>query len=301
MKPVHVYRGHLPWTAAARNPGRGASLAASPGFTLIELLVAIAIIAILMALLLPALSQGKKKAQSIQCSSQLRQLGLAWAMYSEDNSDRLVLNAAFNPTTEPPTSPNWSAWVTGIVSERGNGYPTGPTNQTDVMRGTLYPYVGNVRAYGCPADVVRGSCYPALNSLNRVRSYSMNCQMDGLEYVNGAWVDFSENSRWGFNMNTKLSSINNPGPSDQYVFVEESSETIDDCYLQFQANPNSRLWLNWGGTRHGKTSGNNSFADGHAESWKWNGDIKNNNCHLNQPSSPHDPDWARYYDDLGSR
>jgi len=60
------------------------------GFTLIELLVVIAVIAILAALLLPAINKGKLKAQGLQCMSNHKQLALAWRMYADDNHDVLV-------------------------------------------------------------------------------------------------------------------------------------------------------------------------------------------------------------------
>src|SRR5436190_11471399 len=121
------------------------------GFTLIELLVVIAIIAILAAMLLPALSRAKAKAQSIKCLNNMRQLDLCWVMYASDNNDSVVPNWISASTGVSPPE----AWVGGDVA-----ITTQATNITFIQNSRLFPYNTSVEIYKCPAPALLNGVLP---------------------------------------------------------------------------------------------------------------------------------------------
>jgi prepilin-type N-terminal cleavage/methylation domain-containing protein/prepilin-type processing-associated H-X9-DG protein len=259
-------------------------------FTLIELLVVIAIIAILASLLLPALTRAKTEAINLECLNNLKQLQVCWNSYAHDNSDNLVPNnfvEGFTPqTNDTDIDSSLSSGISWVMD-----YPRTDTTPMNIEHGLLFPYNTSDAIYHCPADrsvVLDAGGNPLPSGQLRTRSYNMSQSVNGYpEYTNYLYTAIP----WF----KKLGDINNPGPSQCFVFIDENEGIIMDAQfgmptLPYWPNPNE--WWDMPSNRHTQ-GGNLSFADGHVEHWKW-AVAKNYQGFIPQTVTPDErPDYIR--------
>jgi prepilin-type N-terminal cleavage/methylation domain-containing protein/prepilin-type processing-associated H-X9-DG protein len=241
------------------NPIERRGWAGRAAFTLIELLVVIAIIAILAAMLLPALARAKAKAQTIQCLNSMKQLDACWVMYAGDNNDYVTLNwvgGSYGHASPP------SSWVGGDVAVLPSG-----TNIADIQNSTLFPYDTSVGIYKCPTTAGQ---FATGNDFSPVRTVSMGLRMGGADAADHAQYDVEDCSGFygpEYPMFKKTSQIQNPAPVAAMTFDDESLNSVDDGILLITLGT---TWQNSPTVRHSRGA-TFSFADGHSERWGWQG------------------------------
>jgi prepilin-type N-terminal cleavage/methylation domain-containing protein/prepilin-type processing-associated H-X9-DG protein len=249
-------------------------------FTLVELLVVIAIIALLAALLLPALARAKVAGKKIQCINNEKQMAAVWLMYASDNNDWLVANGENYP---PSTSLKF--WVQGAFY-----YPQDNTNTaylTDPKYALFAHYLPTTKLYFCPTDqstlTIKGKTY------QRLRSYALNAYL--------GWVgDWDSRLSAQHRVFKKHSELAPRMPGGVFTFQDVNPNSI--CWPFFGVQMVQDSFFNFPNSSHSR-GGVIGFADGHVEFHRWRDQrtitAYSTDYHEHQDASPNNQDiyWLR--------
>lgn len=240
-----------------------------------------AIVAVLLALLLPSLSVSKARAQGLYCMKNLKQLQMAWAMYADDHQD-------FLPGVLMGSTPGPGVWVSGWLDFSSSPDNTNTLYLTDRRFSQLAYYDVPAQCYRCPADRSMVTIGGSLHS--RVRSVSMNCWMN---YVGSLPIGQDR-----YRIFRKLGEITEPPPERAWVFMDEREDSINDGLFQIDLKSRGKLAriVDYPASYHNRAAGL-SFADGHVQIKRWLDTRTTPALRPNQPIqlgvlSPDNPDVA---------
>ena len=250
---------HRPQESTGRKQGRA--------FTLIELLVVIAIIAILAAMLLPALTSAKKKTEAIYCMNNTHEMTLAHILYTVDCADRFAPNRDGGDSGHDLADASWvGGWLDFDVNNTDNTNINWLISHT-VPGYTYAAYVGQYlkapNAFRCPAD--HSVCQEYGQTLPRVRSISMQNWIgcDPAPGVPGSRT-WTSPSKYG-TYYQKLSVVKNPAITIMYL--DERNDSINDGW--WATDPDTLYQIvDYPASYHVGACGF-SFVDGHSEIHKW--------------------------------